>query len=173
MSKFEYIPGVHEDGVDFIRIDARAKTKLGRLLANTAHTPFNHEGTFTRAGLGEFQSLEGFWLYVAGGCADEWLRELHGREASERASCRILRKPRSDFRELILEGLRDKVIQTQQIVDQLWSNQLPFVRVTSTDGPFPTLVTITEQPWFIEDLEKLRMFGGTSKVKPMVQPAHV
>jgi len=65
------------DGIDHINAYSKARTKVGRLLTNYARSPFKHK-TF-----GEFESMEGFWFWLASGRQYNRLRKLHGYDANQ------------------------------------------------------------------------------------------
>lgn len=65
------------DGIDHINAYSKARTKVGRMLTNYAHTPFSHR-TF-----GHFESMEGFWFWLASGRQYNNLRRVHGFKAHE------------------------------------------------------------------------------------------
>lgn len=65
------------DGIDHINAYSKARTPLGRKLTNYAHTPFEHPL------FGHFESMEGFWFWLASGKQYNRLRKLHGFAAHE------------------------------------------------------------------------------------------
>lgn len=63
------------DGYDYINIYSKGKTKIGRILSNFSHTPFNHPED------GKFKSVDGYWYWLS--CDDDKLRDLYGYKAKE------------------------------------------------------------------------------------------
>lgn len=108
-----------EDGISHINVWSRGQTTLGRKLTNFAHTPFTHPR------FGPFESMEGFWYWLATGCQYDHLRQLWGYLAKqegkklEKVSC-------VDFEELICEGIYHKVLQTDSLVLPMAHSDLPF-----------------------------------------------
>jgi hypothetical protein len=148
-------PNPIEDGLTHIRISIRAKTKLGRLLHNRAHTPYK---AITAYGQRQaFESLEGNWLCSRSGVYAEKLAKLYG-PASERAGIWTERRARPGevFRHEICIGLRSKIEQTPVLFNLLRDSELPFVRYDLTDGDYPTIIVHTEQSWFMRELEIIR-----------------
>ncbi len=136
---------VRNDGKDHIRIGPDARTLLGRLLANTALTPFVHPE------LGAFDSMEALWAYVKSGCCREELRKLRGEQAlRETHACR--RVPTRHFRRLICQGLEAKIETHPQLRNLLATNRLDFVRYEVIDNE-PLLNF--QQAWFLNHLRKL------------------
>lgn len=66
-----------KDGVDHINAYSKARTKVGRRLTNYARTPFEHRI------LGKFESMEGFWFWLASGRQYNRLRTVSGFNAHE------------------------------------------------------------------------------------------
>lgn len=148
-------PIVAEDGSKHIRIHPRGKTLLGRLLSNTAHTPFEHPVH------GKFQSLEGFWLWNCSGRAEsveDECRQVYGTAACSKLSVRVLRRKRPDFRREICELLRLKIEQNPRLKELFVESSLPFIRYDVTDNDlYPTVVVFEEQAWFLKELNTYRL----------------
>lgn len=66
-----------KDGIDHINAYSKARTAIGRRLTNYAHAPFDHRL------FGHFESIEGFWFWLASGRQYNKLKELHGFQAHE------------------------------------------------------------------------------------------
>lgn len=110
------------DGIDHINIYSKGATELGRLLSNFAHTPFICED-------GEFQSVEGYWYWLA--VPEEYretLRNLCGYEAkSFGKKHREIDWVESDiFKSKILSALDCKLSQHKDIQTLLSDSHLPF-----------------------------------------------
>lgn len=111
-----YLP--EKDGIDHINVYSKGRTELGRLLTNFAHTPFEHPSR------GHFESMEGYWYYVATGEQHEELRTVHGSHA--KALGKTFEKvERIGFEMAIKTGIRSKLIQHPNILCGLLDNELP------------------------------------------------
>jgi hypothetical protein len=113
-----------EDGITHINIYSRSNTQLGRLLSNFAHSPFTHPE------YGDFQSMEGYWYWVATGMKNDILRTLHGVVA-KRTGQMLKRVPfrhlTKTFDDVIAEGLMLKMLYNPVIANQLKDSVLPLV----------------------------------------------
>lgn len=144
------------DGTTHIRIHARGKTLLGRLLCNAAHTPFDHPV------YGRFESLEGFWLWNRSGRVEEALEDaqsVYGAVSVIKTNQVLFsRVQRKGFRKEIAEALRFKIEQNPRLLELLRESNLKFLRYEVTDnGLYPTTVVIEEQAWFLKELTTYRM----------------
>ncbi|WYN05134.1 hypothetical protein ISREJYDI_CDS0173 [Pseudomonas phage UNO-G1W1] len=111
-----FIP--ERDGIDHINVYSKGATELGRLLTNFAHTPFEHPVR------GRFESMEGYWYYVATGEQHEELRHVHGAQA--KALGKTFEKvERENFEVAIRTGIRSKLIHNPKILCMLLDNELP------------------------------------------------
>lgn len=123
-----YKSPVLRDGLDHINVYSRGETELGRLLSNFAHTPFETEP------YGRFESMEGYWYYVATGYKHEVLKTLHGYKAKEvgRAFESI---HNSYFEEEIEQGIRCKLEQNPRLMEMLMACRLPLQHYYSYGNP--------------------------------------
>lgn len=110
---------VNKDGVDHINVYSKAKTGLGRSLSNFTYSPFYHDK------YGQFDSMEGFWGYVATGHKHESLKTIHGYRAKEEMK-KYERVFNSNFDEEIRSGIFAKLDQNKDIRNALLASVLPF-----------------------------------------------
>jgi len=141
---------IEEDGVSHINVYSQGVTKLGRMLSNFAHTPFNHPL------FGHFESVEGFWYWLGTGQQHEELRALYGFEA-KRVGRLYDRVPCEDFKLHVEDALFYKVAQN---LDLQWlliesNNDLPLVHYYSY-GQGAKIVVPRDCEWILECLENLR-----------------
>lgn len=92
--KFDYVPS--KDGVDHINIYSKSTNKLGYLLSNWAHSPFDHPI------YGRFNNIECFYAYLASGEQLEHLRTASGWEGKS-----ILKELSYDEKESNLDLVKD------------------------------------------------------------------
>lgn len=115
------------DGVDHINAYSKAQTKVGRMLTNYAHTPFDHP-TF-----GHFESMEGFWFWLASGRQYNNLRKVHGFKAHELGRVCLQGINYEEvvdkrFRRWIKEGTESKLRQNTDLLQMLVdTGDLPIV----------------------------------------------
>lgn len=136
---------VRNDGQDHIRISARGKTLLGRLLHSEAMMTFRHPR------YGNFASMEAYWAFIRCNEAHPEFRQLSGPRA-RKATIQGDRVTRRDFRTAICEGLDCLVQQNPQLQMLLAANKLPFVRYEVEDGE---ALIEEQQAWFLAHLKKL------------------
>lgn len=109
-----------EDGLKHINVWSKAKTQVGQLLSNFAHTPFRHPVH------GFFVSVEGYWYWCASGRRNDQLRRLHGSSArSVGQQQESVPLPESEFHDMIREGLSYKVFQNKAVREALADSRLP------------------------------------------------
>lgn len=106
------------DGECHINVWSRGVTDLGRLLSNFSRTPFVHPR------FGPFESMEGYWYWLASGCQYEELREVWGFLAKQMGR-RYDKVLVGNFEELICEGIYHKVLQTPGLAQRLTHSTLP------------------------------------------------
>lgn len=111
-----YVP--ERDGIDHINVYSKGRTELGRLLTNFAHTPFEHPSR------GSFESMEGYWYYVATGEKHEELRTVHGSQAKALGKT-FGKVERIGFEAAIKTGIRSKLIHHPKLLCMLLDNDLP------------------------------------------------
>lgn len=108
-----------QDGVNHINIDLTAATELGRQLAHFSKTPFNHPV------FGQFNTMEGFWVYVRSAIPNDDLRYVTGRRAKtmgkSSGSVRV-----ENFEEIILQANYYRVEQHPELLKLLVESTLPF-----------------------------------------------
>jgi hypothetical protein len=111
-----------KDGVDYINIDAKAKTLLGRKLASFSNAHFKHPY------YGLFRSIVGYQNWLVTGKKVDALRHLYGAPALHVAK----QHPRIPIegRHILVEDLQVghwlKVITNQNIKKELARSHLPF-----------------------------------------------
>lgn len=143
---------VDDDGITHINMYSKARTELGRLLSNFAHTPI------TTPQNGKFNSIEGYWYWLLAAREVEGkdvLRTLSGFEAKEKGR-EIVGKdwPEQNdelFRFQIYQALFAKVIQTKGLEASLVKSSLPFTHYYAYNGKI-----IDVGGWFVEAWEQIR-----------------
>lgn len=116
-----------KDGITHINVYSKARTLAGRKLTNYAESPFKHPL------FGHFQSMEGFWFWLASGKMYNKLRELSGFKAHQIGiiACNgIDYESVKDerFFEHIIEGTKAKLRQNTDILQLLVeTGDLPLV----------------------------------------------
>lgn len=153
----EYDPDL--DGVDHINVYSRARTELGRLLSNFAHTPIHLKTD------GYFASIEAYWYWLAiDGLRDDpkykWLRSLHGfkcKEMGRKALQELATKNGGsnplipDFESKIKKALLTKIEQTDGLADLLKKSTLPLVHYYFWGNQKPYKVSVPEKYQWITD----------------------
>ena len=144
-----YIPS--EEGVTHINAYSKSNTKLGRLLSNFCHTPFQ-----CRDGI--FKSVEGYWYWLSTNHSErDRLRLAYGYNAKK-----LGRELRGDdwpadpeFQEKILKACWQKIIQNADVKTELRDSTLPIVHYYEYGGK----VVVPEQgKWIWEWYEKARNY---------------
>lgn len=107
------------DGKDHINIYSKGKTHLGRWLTNFALAPFELEYH------GIFESVEGYWYWLATGCKHESLRLLFGVEAKRAGKALERVEFEGDFEAAIKLAIRAKLLQHPKMLNQLIDSNLP------------------------------------------------
>ncbi|QOI72367.1 hypothetical protein pEaSNUABM50_00343 [Erwinia phage pEa_SNUABM_50] len=145
MFEFEQEPiyNPDEDGITHINIYSQAKTELGRLLSNFAHSPFVYEP------YGKFESGEGFWYWYLTGQQHDSLRYLSGFEAKKEG--KKYRNDRLDVLgltdedlEVMMQMLVLKVAYNPHIASLLKESTLPFCHYYNYSG---RVIMCTEFDW--------------------------
>lgn len=137
-----------EDGVTHINIWSKAKTELGRLLTNFAHTPFYHPRH------GRFASMEGFFYWVSTGYKHDKLKDLYGFKAKEIGKSYPVIK-NDKFKQELIKAARLKIIQSPRILELLQQNDLPFKHYFVYGGTHVVDRTEANQ-WLIGSIEQAR-----------------
>lgn len=145
---FDIIIDPHTDGYDHIRIHPKAATNLGRCLCHSARTPFTHTQ------YGQFASMEAYWQWIRTGMQHDHLKAVHGERAIG-YGLRYLNVPCTNFRELILGGLKAKVEDHPKIQELLVLSDAPFLQYTDPLGIGDYWVDHAHD-WYMEGLESLR-----------------
>lgn len=153
-----------DDGVTHINVYSRAKTELGQLLSNFAHTPFIHPKD------GYFASVEAYWywLSLSDGVNDTEnvsLRNLYGYRAKEIG--RILRKKAEecgcerkveDFEARIKKAILCKIEQNDDVKKLLKECTLPLTHyyVWGKDGGEQKISYPSDYAWIHEYISLVR-----------------
>lgn len=143
------------DGVDHLNIYSKARTKLGRLLSNFAHTPFSCED-------GDFESVEGYWYWLSCPATKERevLRTLHGYMAKQKGKeLRGVDFPVDDeFRQKIRKAITAKLMRHRDILEMLVKSDLPLVHYYCY-GQDPNMKVVADgkSDWLIEFIEQIRV----------------
>jgi hypothetical protein len=136
------------DGVDHINIGNDAKTELGQLLAHFTESHFTHPY------LGSFNCMEGYWHYVRAEHPDDKLRLLVGRAAYLYGK-KFKTIRRTAFREIIMDGNYQKIVENDRLRELLVKSTLPFMQYFAY-GPEGLLINPPTAPWLVPDFERLR-----------------
>lgn len=132
------------DGVDFINVFSRGKTKLGQLLSNFAHTPFKYKGK-------QFESVEGYWFYkVSGGDPKFYL--VYGSEAKQRGKEIVNRQP-GPTREELKEVYKAKLESNLHFTKLLRESSLPLAHYYQYNGP---PMSADNYLWTVEIWDEIR-----------------
>lgn len=139
------------DGVDHINVYSHGATDLGRKLSHFCYSQFLHPY------YGPFYSMEGFWYFMRNGKLDDTLRYLYGRKAKA-----VGRNSHArwypDFKEDILAGNYQKIIQNRDLHDALVASELPldhYYKFKSRSGA-EYIINPKDNDWLIDGLEEIR-----------------
>lgn len=143
---------VDDDGLTHINVYSKARTELGRLLSNFAHTPVNTPQN------GKFASIEGYWYWLLAprdSTDKEALRTLSGFQAKDKGR-EVVGKDWPDanddlFKFQIYQALIAKVVQTKGLEEKLIQSSLPFTHYYAYNGK-----VIDVGGWFVEAWEQIR-----------------
>lgn len=171
-----------EDGITHINVYSKGKTKLGQLLSNFAHTPFEHPE------YGHFSSVEAFWywymFYLTTGEHYEKLRGLYGYASKKagleiRASLKNMKNPVTEgslvmnedqqkrFRIEIKKALLLKIEQNEEVRTFLRDSTLPLIHYYAYGNENGYKITYPfEFKWITDYLETIRLYlnGKAHKV---------
>lgn len=141
------------DGVDHVNIYSKAHTDLGQVLSNFALTPFNHPE------FGQFNSVEGFWYWLATGMFDDKLRSLYGYQAKEHGK-KLDRVQISNFKVQIKKAILLKVDQNDRVKEELKKCNLPFTHYYYYGNRDNAKVIVDDKNyWFVEWMEMMRRYA--------------
>lgn len=148
MSKNGIVCDPSLDGKTHINVYSKGGTALGRELSFFAHRPFVHPA------LGSFQSLEGYYHYIATGCQHENFRFLYGQAAKQTGKM-FAKVNQDNFHARIHEGVVAMLTAHVDLRIALAASQLPFAHYyVYNDG---WSVTMPEQHhWVVELYESIR-----------------
>lgn len=111
----DYTPD--KDGINHVNVYSKARTNAGRMLTNFSHSPFTHPL------FGKFESVEGFWFWLASGKQYNKLRDLHGFKANQlgRIVCKNteLLMQEEEFKSHIKEAIKSKLRFNPEILKLL------------------------------------------------------
>ena len=146
------------DGADHINIYSKARTKLGQRLSNFDHSPFEHTK------YGHFESVEGFWYWLATEKKHEILRNLYGIDAKKKGQeivDEFGERALFDAQDIedILESIRCKLRQNQDILKMLVDSDLPFEHYYcwyAKDNSSYKIEILSEYYWVVDEIESLR-----------------
>lgn len=143
-----YVSPVMNEGVDHINIYSGSRLPLGRMLSNFYRSPFELDG------FGKFESMEGFWFYLATGCEHDKFKSLWGFEAKAEGK-KIPRKFIDGFDDIIDKAVRAKLDQNPKIQEALKESNLPFEHYYWYGTPTNALITRSDHR-FIETIHDYR-----------------
>lgn len=136
----------NNDGVTHINIYSRSNSPLGKFLSNFEYTPFKHPV------YGNFDSVEGFWYYIATGCKHDELRKLYGTSAKTYGKS-LIRVEIPNFHEIIKSAIECKIEQHPIMKAKLLFNKLPLTHYFVFKGG-----VVVDQPrfaWQVRFIEEL------------------
>lgn len=139
--------GSEYDGITHIRVGPHGRTLLGRRLSNMSSVGFVHPL------YGEVSCMEAFWVFCRGGKRHAELLTHSPKEASKW----LKRTPRISypaFRKDILEALRCKLEQSDEITQALIATKLPLIRWLRVEEN--EVYVIDEQLWCLKAIEDYR-----------------
>lgn len=142
------------DGVDYINIYSKGETELGR---KTSHFSYGH---FVHPELGEFDSMEAFWIFAKAADQEDpevqKLRKLVGYQA-KLAARTIKTRHVENFHELILSGNWHKFNQNQDLKDLMvnFHPELPFQHFYIASNGKTTIRPLGYE-WLIKGFEDIR-----------------
>ena len=139
-----------DDGVHYIAISSKGRSKLGRLLAAGAYLPVNVPQ------YGTFSSLAAFIRFVNGD-RREHVRTECGVDMDE-----ALNESVPDSYHDLLQSYVGQMIHTPRAVELdlpnlLWANHLPFAVYQYVDGE---MIPMELPPWFEEIIQRTRKLGA-------------
>lgn len=140
-----------EDGLTHINVHpspAEARTILGQSLSSFKYMPFSHPF------YGNFCSLEGFTHYLGNKERDDKLRHL-AHERAYRYGKRGTPDPYKDFRDDIMAGMYQKILQNARLCKMVIDSRLPF-DMYYRFGPGRVIISPKGNDWFIQELEDIR-----------------
>lgn len=141
----------NQDGLWHINVWSKAKTELGQLLSNFAHTPFRHPK------YGSFASMEAMWYWLATGCKHDHLRRLYSASAKSAGSkLPVVEMPVEEFREAICSGIRCKIESHPRLKEMFLQSVLPFRHYYVYGRNNDVIVEKAKHNWQMEFLEELR-----------------
>lgn len=149
-----------DDGKTHINIYSNGKTQLGRLLSHFTLSPFTHPF------FGHFRCMEGFWFYmrsqehlVAADQRDDTLRYLLGRAAQQYGRARRMIRY-DDFKEDIMAGNYQKILQTPALRKLFLESDLPFrhhyVFKSDLENAPVKIVKPQDHEWLCKGFEDIR-----------------
>jgi hypothetical protein len=138
-----------KDGVTHINVYSKGRTLLGQMLTNFARTPFKHPVH------GHFASMEGYWYWIKSGGIHDHMKRLYGHSAKS-AGIKLPIIHRTDFKELIIEGIRCKLLQNPDILAELKKNTLPLAHYYVYGTTTYKVVEKPEQQWQLDAIEAVR-----------------
>ena len=108
-----------QDGIDHINIWTKARTPLGKQLSNLAYKDFTHPR------YGYFNTMEGFWHWLATGKQHEIFRSVSGFKAkTESKNYNKVNNP--DFEKEICEALTCRFNEHRDMLFNFVDSHLPF-----------------------------------------------
>lgn len=155
---YNYRSPVLTEGTDHINVYSGSNLPLGRMLSNFHRSPFELEG------YGKFESMEGFWFYLATGCEDTRFKTLWGAEAKAEGK-RAAKKYVEGFDDIIDRAVRAKLDQNPEITNLLKETNLPFEHYYWYGTPENALILRTGHR-FLETIQdyRSRLIGGKKTI---------
>lgn len=146
--KFQYDREL--DGHDYIAINGRARTVLGRMLAAGAHLPMQHKA------FGSFNSLAGFLRCLRKDRRD-WSHMLSGNDFDSEIALAIPERYEDVAQQYVIDLVLSPRGVELKLLTLLRSNVLPFAVFEDAEGE---LTHVDTPPWFVEVLTKLSTQKG-------------
>lgn len=150
------------DGIDHINIYSKGRTVLGRSLTNFAPCVFRHPE------YGDFNSVEGFWYWLATGKQYDDLRALSGFQAKE-AGRRYPRIDIKNFKQEIRGALLCRLEADPKLKAQLAESELPFTHYYYYGNPENCKVVAQDDAlWLVHQWEILRLYARKKAYRVIV-----
>lgn len=139
-----------DDGKTHINVYSKGETELGKLLSNFSNLPFDHPD------YGRFESLEGFWYWIATGKMYDTLKICYGFQAKKEGK-KYERVDDDNFENEIKFATQLKIEQSPYLKKLLTESTLPFVHYYYYGSMInPKVIEVSGNEWQIEYIELLR-----------------
>lgn len=143
-----------KEGLDYINVYSKAKTQLGKRLSHLTVYPTEHPR------FGRFDTMEGFWYYLATGMVYERFRTMSGFEAKA-AGKEAKSIPMPEFEDEIRYANCLKLYTHRHILNDLLDSTLPLVHFYCYRNHNGAVVRPANRSvWLMKFFEQIRESGG-------------